>query len=294
MKPILIKVAPFTDNQITIIERCDPYFNTPFHFHPECELVYVTESFGKRIVGDRIENFKAGDMVFLGPNIPHVWYNDEIYYKELAELRARSVVVYFPRDIFGEKFYSLPETRRLGELYQRAQRGMRITGKTSQQLSAEIKALPHKQGLDRIISLLKILKSLSETKDFYYLASVGYSHSYNAKDNPKIDEVFQYVMNNFTREISLQEVARITNLAPQSFCRFFKGRTKKSFVQFLNEVRIGHACRMLSEGDWTIAEVAYASGYKNLSNFNRFFKAIVGKTPKEYKNEFRFGKLAIH
>jgi AraC-like DNA-binding protein len=121
--------------------------------------------------------------------------------------------------------------------------------------------------------LLQILKTLSETKDCYFLASTGYSHAYNVKDNHKIDEVFKYVMNNFSKEISLQDVASITNLSPQSFCRFFKNRTKKSFVQFLN--------------DWSIAEIAYSCGFKNLSNFNRFFKEIVGKTPKEYKNELR-------
>ncbi|HEY0272286.1 MAG TPA: AraC family transcriptional regulator, partial [Chitinophaga sp.] len=173
------------------------------------------------------------------------------------------------------------------DLFHRAQRGMKITGATHALLKPEILALPKKEGLDRIISLLHILKILSETRDYYFLASAGYSHAYNAKDNHKIDEVFKYVMNNFAREISLQDVASITNLSPQSFCRFFKNRTRKSFVQFLNEVRIGHACKRLTEEDWSIAEIAYSCGFKNLSNFNRFFKEIVGKTPKEYKQELR-------
>lgn len=287
MKPILIKVGAFADNQITIIERCDPYFNTPFHFHPECELVFVTESNGKRIVGDSIESFEVGDMVFLGPHIPHVWYNDETYYQNNEQLKARSVVIYFPKDIFGDKFYGLPETKALTDLFHRAQRGMKIEGPTYDLLKEEILTLPKKEGLERIISLLGILKVLTETKDVHYLASTGYSHAFNAKDNHKIDEVFKYVMSNFSKEISLHDVASITNLSPQSFCRFFKNRTKKSFVQFLNEVRIGHACKRLTEEDWSIAEIAYSCGFKNLSNFNRFFKEIVGKTPKEYKNELR-------
>ena len=177
MKPILIKVGAFADNQITIVERADAYFNTPFHFHPECELVYVTESHGKRIVGDSIESFDVGDMVFLGPNIPHVWYNEENYYQHDDALRARSVVIYFPRDIFGDKFYALPETRAMSELFHRAQRGMKITGATHALLKPEILALPKKEGLDRIISLLHILKVLSETRDYYFLASTGYSHA---------------------------------------------------------------------------------------------------------------------
>ncbi len=113
MKPILIKVGAFADNQITIIERCDPYFNTPFHFHPECELVYVTESQGKRIVGDSIESFDVGDMVFLGPNIPHVWYNDEAYHKNDEALKARSVVIYFLKTSLATNFTACLKPRRL-------------------------------------------------------------------------------------------------------------------------------------------------------------------------------------
>ena len=156
-------------------------------------------------------------MVFLGPNIPHVWYNDEAYHHHDETLKARSVVIYFPKDIFGEKFYGLPETKALTDLFHRAQRGMKITGDTQEKLRDEILDLPKKDGLERIISLLNILKTLSETKDCYYLASTGYSHAYNVKDNHKIDEVFKYVMNNFSKEISLQDVAGITNLSPQLF-----------------------------------------------------------------------------
>ncbi len=164
---------------------------------------------------------------------------------------------------------------------------MKIIGNTQEKLKDEILSLPKKTAWSALFRCRIYLKTLAETKDCYYLASTGYSHAYNVKDNHKIDEVFKYVMNNFSKEISLQDVASITNLSPQSFCRFFKNRTKKSSKHFLNEVRIGHACKRLTEEDWSIAEIAYSCGFKNLSNFNRFFKEIVGKTPKEYKNELR-------
>ncbi len=289
MKPILIKVASPVQSTITIIERCDPYFNTPFHFHPECELVYVMESFGKRIVGDSIEHFEKGDLVFVGANLPHVWYNDDRYHQGDTRLLARSVVVYFLQDIFGEKFFGLEETKSLAELFHRARRGMKFTGKANKLVTAEMLRLPRKTGMDRIISLLQILQALSDTKEYQYLASIGYTNAFNEKDNHKIDEVFKFVISNYNREISLQEVADITNFTPQSFCRFFKNRTKKSFIQFVNEVRVGQVCKRLSEEDWSIAETAYACGFQNLSNFNRFFREMTGKTPKEYRNAVQIG-----
>lgn len=287
MKPVLSKVNTPAENQIKVIERCDPYFNNLFHFHQECELVYVVESHGRRIVGDSIEHFQKGDLVFVGSNLPHVWYNDETYYQGNSSLYARSVVVYFLQDIFGEKFFSLEETRQLADFFNRARRGIKINGKTHKMVTKELLRLPSLSGMDRIISLFRILQWMSETTEYEYLASIGYSHAYNLKDNHKIDEVFKFVLNNYHRDITLSEVARITNFTPQSFCRFFKNRTKKSFIQFVNEVRIGQVCKKLSEEDWSIAEVAYACGFQNLSNFNRFFKEMIGKTPKEYRLEIQ-------
>lgn len=285
MKPILSKITAPTENLISVIERCEPYFTNVFHFHEECELVYVTESHGKRIIGNNIEQFDKGDIVFLGSNLPHVWYNDKEYFKADSELRARSIVVYFPRDIFGDKFSKLEETRQLAEFFERAKRGVKVLGQTQKLVAREMKALLQKQGLERIIGLLQILQIFSQTEEFRYLADAGYSHAFNHKDNHKIDIVFRFVLNNYHRNLTLEEAASLTQLTPQSFCRFFKNRTRKSFIQFVNEFRIGQACRKLNDEEWTIAEIAYACGFSNLSNFNRFFKEMMGKTPRVYRQE---------
>ncbi|GAA4313922.1 AraC family transcriptional regulator [Compostibacter hankyongensis] len=290
MKPILGKISTPAESQLMVIERREPYFNNLFHFHPECELVYVVESHGRRIVGDSIEHFEKGDLVFVGSNLPHVWYNEEVYYQGRTDLQARSVVVYFLQELFGEKFFSLEETRQLADFFQRARRGMKIYGKAHKAATRSLLRLPAQKGMDRIISLLQILQLLSETQEYEYLASIGYTHAYNPRDNHKIDEVFKFVLSNYHRDISLNEVARITNFTPQSFCRFFKNRTKKSFVQFVNEVRIGQVCRKLSEEEWSIAETAYSCGFQNLSNFNRFFKEMTGKTPKAYRQEIKISE----
>lgn len=285
MKPILSKVTAPTENLLSIVERCEPYFTNVFHFHEECELVYVTESHGKRIIGNNIENFDKGDIVFLGANLPHVWYNDKEYFSPESQLKARSIVVYFPQDIFGERFFNLEETRQLSDFFIRARRGIKLQGQTQKKVAREMKNLLDKKGLDRIVGLFSILQIFSETSEFRYLANTNYSHAYNQKDNHKIDRVFRFVLANYHRNISLDEVAALTSLTPQSFCRFFKNRTRKSFIQFVNEVRIGQVCRKLAEEEWTVAEIAYSCGFSNLSNFNRFFKEAVGQTPRGYRQD---------
>lgn len=285
MKPILSKITAPTENLLSIVERCEPFFTNVFHFHEECELVYVTESHGKRIIGNNVENFDKGDIIFLGSNLPHVWYNDKEYFHPLSQLKARSIVVYFPQDIFGDRFFNLEETRQLSDFFVRAKRGIKLHGLTQKRVAREMKTLLDKKGLERIIGLFAILKIFSETTEFSYLAHTGYSHTYNQKDNHKIDRVFRFVLANYHRNISLDEVAELTSLTPQSFCRFFKNRTRKSFIQFVNEVRIGQVCRKLAEEEWTVAEIAYSCGFSNLSNFNRFFKEAVGKTPRGYRQE---------
>lgn len=285
MKPILSRINTHPENILSVVERCESYFTNVFHFHEQCELVYVTEGHGKRIIGDNIAHFDEGDIVFVGANLPHVWYNDREYFNRDSDLKARSIVVYFPQNLFGTKFYHMEETRLLDDFFVRARRGIQIFGDTRKQVSTCMRMLLDKKGLDKIIGLLQILRLFSETKEYHYLAAMSYSHDFQTKDNQKIDQVFRFILNNYQRNIPLEEIASVARLTPQSFCRFFKNRTRKSFVQFVNEIRIGQACRKLAEEEWSVAEIAYACGFSNLSNFNRFFKETIGKTPRSYRQE---------
>lgn len=287
-KPLFTHIGQSPQQQLIVVERHVPYFSTPFHFHPECELVYIKEGKGKRIVGDSVEFFYEGDLVFLGSNIPHVWYSDEDYYKDDSELQSRAIVVYFNKKIFGDLFYSLPETQLLKQMYHRAERGMRITGAAKDTVVGCIEQMPQSNGLPRIILLLEVMNILAKTQEFELLASIGYQHTYDSKDNHKLDEVFQYVSKNFGHEISLEEISSRCHLTPQSFCRFFKKRTQKTFIDFLSEFRVSHAKKLLAEKEETgIAEIAYESGFNNISNFNKVFKVKTGLTPKEYKRQLK-------
>ncbi len=293
MKPVLSKVQGQVEGQVSVIERSEPYFTNVFHFHEECELVYVVESKGKRIIGDHIAPFESGDLVFVGANLPHVWHNDPLYFEENSGLHARSIVVYFRQDIFGSAFFQLAETRKLAEFFNKAKRGITLYGKTKEKIEKAMKQLPGKSGLNRIIGLLEILQLFSETKEMGYLAGLGYSNTYQPKDNYKIDHVFRFMLDNYHRNITLREAADVAKLTPQSFCRFFKNRTQKSFIHFLNEIRISQVCKRLTEEDRNISEVAYSCGFSNLSNFNRFFKLYTGRTPSVYAQEIRLENQQI-
>jgi AraC-like DNA-binding protein len=288
MKALFTQIGKTPRESLIVVKRDVPFFDTPFHFHPECELVYVINGTGKRIIGDRIEVFGPGDMIFLGPNIPHVWYSDSSFYKKDAALHSVAIVLYFSKDIFSERFYHLEESQPLKEFLSRAERGLKITGGTHQRIASLLTEMNDSTGLQRIVYLVQVLECLTLSGDTEALASITYKNSYDTRDNHKIDEVFLYLNKNFMRDITMPEVAELCHMTPQSFCRFFKTRTKSTFIDFLNDIRISHARKLLMESDdQTIAEIAYLCGYKNLSNFNKLFKTKTRLTPKEYKRNLR-------
>ena len=285
IKPVFTHIGHSPHEQIIIVERDVPYFNTPFHFHPELEMVYILEGYGKRIVGDSVAAFNPGELILLGSNISHVWYSDEIYYHGNPDLRSRAIVLYFNKDIFGSSFYSLHETQHLKQLYHRAERGLKISGGTNERVVTLMREMLRAKDLNRIILLLQILETISSGGEYELLASIGYQNTYDTTDNHKIDSVFQYVSQNFGQDISLEDIAKNCNMTPQSFCRFFKKRTQKTFIDFLNEFRISHAKKLMIENEeMTIREIAFDSGFNSISNFNKIFKSLTAVTPKEYKD----------
>ena len=245
MKPLFTQIGKTPQDSLIVVKREVPYFDTPFHFHPECELVYVMTGTGKRIIGDKIEVFGPGDLVFLGPNIPHVWYSDPSFYKKDSVKKSTAIVVYFSKEIFGDKFYQLEEVQSLKEVFKKAERGLKIKGSTYDQLVPLLTKMPGSTGMQKIVYLLQVLECLSKSQETEALASITYKNSYDTKDNHKIDEVFLYLNKNFMRDISMPEVAELCHMTPQSFCRFFKNRTKTTFIDFLNDIRISHARKLL-------------------------------------------------
>lgn len=285
MKLEKTKISSYLNSAISILSREESFFQAPFHSHPELELVYVKESFGKRIIGNSVDTFESGDMVFLGSDIPHVWLNDEIYYQNSNKLTAKAIVVYFSKDIFGSAFYELKEAKKINTLFENAKKGIVISGKTNKLIAKKLEQLVLKKDFEVIIGLLEILSLLSASADLDCINIETYSSTNDTFKKDRLTDVYQYVKENYKKEISLDEVAQIANLTPTSFCRMFKSKTKKNFIEYLHEIRISNACKHLIESDMSISEIAYGCGYKTVSNFNKLFKKIMGTTPKEYKKK---------
>ncbi|WP_316848474.1 AraC family transcriptional regulator [Pedobacter psychrodurus] len=255
-----------------------------FHFHDMCELVWIERSHGKRIVGDHIGNFEDDDLVLMGPNLPHIWQNDKIY-EDSDDKAVKSTVVYFSIDFFSLLTDDQDVLALAADLVSRASRGLVFDPETTHKIKHILLAMADNDGFENIIAVIEVIKILARSKDFKYLSSITFKNQYDEKDNNRINKVYQFLMKNFHNDIHLNEVAELCNMTPNSFCRFFKMRAQKSLTQFINEIRIGHACKLLQSEDYSIADVCYASGFNNPTNFNKFFKAIKGMKPSEYRNK---------
>lgn len=262
------------------------HFTNPLQFHPDIEILLVIKGTGTRFVGDSVEHFGPGDLVMIGQNVPHVWYSDEEDAKENGNLDTEIIFVLFKKEIFGEHFWSLPESQSILRLINRSQRGIKVTGKSFEEISLLMKSICKAVGLNRITILLSILEIIALGKEYHFLTSPIVNHTINESDSNRLNKVYKYVSNNYQNEITLENVASIANLSTQAFCRYFKKRANKTFVKFLNEIRIAHARRLLIEEDLPISNICYTCGYSNVSYFIKQFKKIAGMTPLSYKKKY--------
>ena len=262
-----------------------PAFSSPWHFHPEYELTYIVNGSGRRIVGDSIAPFGPGDLVLIGENLPHVWRNDTSA-RNRADY-AHSVVVHFGEDSFGDGFLDCPELKQVRKMLARARRGIRFSSRTSAAAKSMMSGIGELSGLPRMIRLLELFELLASSGNSKLLSSLGYSPQLDPSAGERINSAHQYVFRNFAGKIDHEEMARHAGMSSSAFSRYFKRLAGRTVTEFINEVRIGHANRMLIETDHTVSEVAYACGFESLSNFNRRFREISGINPREFRQRHK-------
>ncbi|WP_209329328.1 AraC family transcriptional regulator [Lunatimonas salinarum] len=268
-------------------ELIAPHFDKNWHFHPEYQLFLVLEGRGTRFVGDHMKAFREHDLVFTGPNLPHLWRNDQSYFEKGSEKQTHGIVVYFPEDFIGGQLLQKEEFEGLRHLLTKADRGLEVSGETNVQLRQRMKELVHLKGLDSIIALFDMLRLMARSKDCHPIVQAGYTNLNKASEEDRMSQVYEYVMERFAQGIKLEEVAALTNMTASSFSRYFKSRMNKSFSDFLSDVRISHACKLLHEDVLNVSEICYESGFNTLSNFNRQFKERTGMTPMAYRKDFQ-------
>jgi len=261
------------------------HFLDVWHYHKEIELVYIKKSTGIKFIGDSMEKFATGELILIGSYLPHLILNDKIYFED-KDKHAEAWVIHFDPECFGKEFFNAPDLNEIKNLFREAQFGLKIYGDNKRKVVENLKEIYHQENTEKIISLLNILRLISKSK-YDILASRSYVMNTCANNtwdsNSKLEKIYSYIMKNFTEDINLTSVAEYVNMNPSAFSRFFKKATNKSFINFLIELRIGFACKIMLEDNYkTIAEVCYESGFNNISNFNKQFKKITQKTPMEY------------
>jgi AraC-like DNA-binding protein len=288
MHPLHLKKNTKTfDKSFSTQYKIVPHMYDIWHFHQELELNYIIKSKGTRFIGDHISTFTDGDMVLVGSNLPHVWKNDKEYYSTVNETKAEIINFHFLEDFAGKDLLQLPEFHNIQEMFIQSARGIRILGETKKRIEVKMKKMFQLEGGDRVIQLIQILNLIGNSSEIELLASSGFLQAYHAVKNDRIEKVINYILNHFGEKIYLDEVAEMANMNASAFSRYFKQATKKSFMDFLLEVRIGFACKLLIENNLNVSGICYESGFNNQSNFNKQFKIATGKSPKEYRNEHK-------
>jgi AraC-like DNA-binding protein len=283
MKAILKKATPTPDHSFNIHKDVGLAMLSSWHYHPEIELLLIKRSSGTCLIGDYVGPFKNGDVYLFGPNLPHTFRHERKYMERLDDKVGESVVVLFQQEMLGSHFLSLPEMKPVVRLFETAKLGLSIRGETRKKVARIAEEMMHEPAGKRLIHLLSALEMIAATQEFTTISSNGFNHQASSIDQSRINKIFEYTFNHFHKKITVEEVAALIAMGKHSFCRYFKAKTKKTYLDFLIEVRIGHACRLLVEQDLNVAEVGYACGYNNISHFYHQFKAITHKHPLEYR-----------
>lgn len=291
-KSHVIPKALIPENRSFVVRKqIEPYFDPTFHLHPEFQLSYVVEGEGNRFVGDSIKPFKANDLVLIGPNLPHVWRNHNAYFEKDSPLSTTVIVIYFHDYFLGETIHGKDEFESIRHLFQRSQCGVEITGGTQVVVSQLMEELLELKGGESLIQLLRILNTIAMSEECHLITNT-HSMSYNNEaETHRMNKVYEFIMKNFHRKIHLEEVASIASMTCTSFSRYFKSRVNQSFSDFLKEIRIEYACKLLKEGKMNIDRIGYECGFQSLTNFNKQFKKVTGQQPHQYRSEYQ--KMAV-
>ena len=259
---------------------------TRLHYHPEYELVFIRKGAGRRIVGDHIDRFVEGDLVLVGSNLPHEWLCDRRYFKKDGSFMGEGIVIQFLHGFLGEQFFDLPENYLIKSMLADSLRGIEIFGESKAVIRQHMLSMLDQNLTDRLFSLFMIFQTLTRTEDQTLLSSSASIESVTLMEQEPLRKARDYILQNYQKHIEIKDLLQITNMSNSAFYAAFKKTYRMSFKSFLLKIRVGYACRLLSDGSLTISEIAYDCGFENMSNFNRQFKNIKDITPSEFRDTF--------
>ncbi len=288
MKPVIEKVFSQIDFSFSTEYVEVNNFSSKWHYHDKVEIILIIDTSGTGYVGESIVPFSGDTLSLIGSGVPHAWLNDHRYSKKNSSLLAKAIVLKFEDDFLGEKFLALPGMKSIVDLLKiHSKRGMFIEGNDKGEIkNFLINIMETSNDFERVILLVKILRIIAESNSITYLSAKKYEVPSKSSDNERLDKVFHYVVENYHQKIELKTIADLASLSPSGFCKYFKKRTLKTFSRFLNEYRIGHACRMIIDGHHSMSEVCYLTGFNQMSNFYKQFHAVHKISPLKYRERF--------
>lgn len=283
MKPALRRITLNPEYSFNVRKDTGKQVYSMWHHHPEIEFFLIRGGKGLQIVGDKTSNINEDcHMIITGSYLPHTI----VYNNGSSGQAVEAIVVHFDPAVLGPSFLDIPEMREIKELLGLVANGLEIHGKTLEIMEKQMFALYDADYSTRLILFLQILQTIAKEKEYKVIASKGFAGDFSLRDNTRINKIYEFTFANFHHDITIEEASSQLNLSKESFCRYFKLKTGKTYVQFLMEVRIGHACKLLMENEKNVAEVCFSCGYNNASNFHHQFKALKGKTPLQYQKDY--------
>lgn len=283
MKELLEEIKLNPDESFFIGIFQDHIDKSHWHYHQEFELSFITEGSGRRIVGDSIEEFNPGDLIFIGPRIPHVWFPEEKHRQQHSGRTLESVYMLFNQDILPDALTTLPEFTHIRRAVLLSERGIRITGHTLNEVSSIMLQLPYMSRIKRLMMFYEIMDLIGKSESFSYLASEDYIKTKFEPVNKRVTRIHEFLMKNYQGDIDLKEIAEVAHMAPASVCRFFKNSTGLTIFEYLNKIKINYSCQLLLNTDLNILDISYDCGFNNLSHFNKQFRKFIGTTPTQFR-----------
>lgn len=284
MKALYESVSNLSASSFIVRQFEEKYFSAPYHFHPELELTYIIKGAGKRYVGDRMDDYTAGDLVLLGENLPHCWKTESI---DTDNINAISIVVHFSRDFLGENFFTIPEMKRIDELLKMSRNGISFNNAIGIKVGEMMYALLWEQSaVKKIGRLLEILENLALTNDYTILETQNLYEEMASIEREKINKITAYVVDHFKDPVTVEEVSALVYMSPHAFCKYFKKITRKTFMEIVIDYRINFAAQQLIYTDLPVSQIAFGCGFSDLSNFYRTFKKRKKLSPLAYRKFF--------
>ncbi|UXX79841.1 AraC family transcriptional regulator [Reichenbachiella carrageenanivorans] len=281
MNPEYLNRSVTSNHSVSITHLRDKHFIKRFHYHEQIEIVAIVKSTGTRFVGDNIAEFKTGEIVVIGKDLPHMWQNSNAYFEAGNDKIAEAVTIHLGLNFLENNLTDLPENNGIKSLINKSVRGLLF--KNDARTFYKILTLNEEKGYAKFLKVLEILNDLGTQTNYEYIASDGFMERISDSQETRSYQVHQFIMNNFKKEISLNQVAEVAHMNPSAFSRYFKKTQGKTLVQYINDIKIGFACKLLMNENKSILEVCYESGFKNASNFNKQFRKKHHLSPKEYR-----------